>query len=419
MQKYRKTNRYHAIECAEGHYVLYNTVLNKPVLLTAEAYHFFEDNDIIDESQLNDDKLADVLSELIDSFLYITDGFDEYDICKEKNDEYLSNFEKGLTFEYLDLRVSEACNFNCQHCIAKESNKKRIMQTENAIRFIDNYVQFKKEKDPSFNVLNLHFGNCEPLLNYSVVKACIEYADEKYSDSLTINYSINTNLSLLNYEIANFLIMHNVEIYTSLDGPQEGNDLIRVDSKMEGTYSLITQKMAMLEELSHPIGGISVTITDKNYRYIDDSFWNWCVNKGFLSVACDFDLMNSLKITNEEKARFLVESWLFFTSRGIEFYGTWMTPFLNLSNNSCSDDSYSFCKAGRGLNISVDAEGNIGACSYSSNKYATFQSLSDSIKPNGKYYKLVSQCLVGQVTYPECSGCILEGSCCGMPLITG
>lgn len=418
MQKYRKTNRYHAVECTEGYYILYNTVLNKPVLLTAEAYNFFKEHDHIDETQMNDEELADVLAELIDSFLYVTNGFNEYNICKEKNNQYLSYFEKGLTFEYLDLRVSEACNFSCQHCIAQESNKKRIMQTDDAIRYIDEYVQFKKEMDTGFNVLNLHFGNCEPLLNYSVIKECIEYVDEKYANSLKINYSINTNLSLLNENIANFLIMHNVEIYTSLDGPQEGNDLIRVDSKMSGTYSMITRKMDMLENLSYPIGGISVTITDKNFKHIDFNFWEWCISKGFLSVACDFDLINSLKISNEEKSRFLVDSWLFFTSRGVEFYGTWMTPFLNLSNNSCSDKSYSFCKAGRGLNISVDAEGNIGACSYSSKQYATFQTLLDSIKPNGEYYKLVSNCLVGQVPYSECSGCILEGSCCGMCQMT-
>lgn len=418
MHKYKKTKRFHAIECSEGYYILYNTVLNKPALLTLEAYRFFEKNEYIDEVKLVDNMLRDVLLELIDSFLYIPYGFDEYELCKEKNSEYLSDFTKGLTFEYLDLRVSETCNFGCQHCIAKESNKKRLMHINDAIYYIDEYVKFKKKTNAKFSELNLHFGNCEPLLNYNVIKSCIEYVDEKYSFDLKINYSINTNLSLLNKEIADFLILHNVEIYTSLDGPQKGNDSIRVDSKLRGTYSLITQKMKLLEDLKHPIGGISITITDKNYKYIDNSFWNWCVEKGFISVACDFDLMNSLEISNEDKSRFLVEAWLYFMAKGIEFYGTWMTPFLNLSNNSCSNRSYSFCKAGRGLNISVDAEGNIGACSYSSKSYATFNNLLDSIKPTGEYYNLVSQCLAGQVPYFECKGCILEGSCCGMCQMT-
>ena len=394
---------------------MFNTVLNKPILLTNEAFDFFVNNESIDDSLLKDDE-KEAVFELISSFLYVKEDFDEYEVCREKNNEYLSRFADGLTFEFLDLRVSEACNFGCRHCIAKESNKKRIMNSKDALKYIDEFVKFKR-RDPEFNQLNIHFGNCEPLLNFDVVKDCIDYVEETYKD-LIIKYSINTNLSLLNESMALYLIEHKVEIYTSLDGPKEGNDRIRINKNGLGTYSLIVEKMNMLEKLSCPIGGISITVTDANFEFLDNHFWDWCVSKGFVSIACDFDLVNSLNISNDEKVRFLVNAWRFFVLKGIEFYGTWMTPFINLSNNSCSESTFSFCKAGRGLNISVDADGNIGACSYSSHKFATFQDLSKSIRPGGKYYELVSGCLVGQAAYAECVGCILEGSCCGQCQMT-
>ena len=177
---YKRTKRYCDVECIDGFHVLFNTVLNKPILLTNEAFDFFVNNESIDDSLLKDDE-KEAVFELISSFLYVKEDFDEYEVCREKNNEYLSRFADGLTFEFLDLRVSEACNFGCRHCIAKESNKKRIMNSKDALKYIDEFVKFKR-RDPEFNQLNIHFGNCEPLLNFDVVKDCIDYVEETYKD---------------------------------------------------------------------------------------------------------------------------------------------------------------------------------------------------------------------------------------------
>lgn len=409
-----RTSNYRVLNVDEESFVVYNRILNSPILVEKEAMDWLLcHNKITYELYMSvDENTKEVLQYFIEAYLYLPFSLTEQKMCDKINSFYMYEFRQGKTFEWLDLRVSEVCNFGCSHCIAHSANHNRIMTLEVAIRTVDDYVKFKKWSDINFNSLKIHFGNCEPLLNFGVIQETVNHISKKYPE-YEKEYSINTNLTLLTEEMATFFIQNSIEVYTSLDGPEAGNDSIRTYKNGKGTYQDIMKKIEMMKVMGKPIGGISVTITDINYEFLNDDFIQWCRNMNFQSVAYDFDLINATSIAVEEKARFLCDTWEKFSSVGIEFYGTWITPFLKISNYSASNSAYAFCKAMMGKNLSVDATGNIYACSYSDYNICTFDNIKKSIDKGGKYYNLVAEHLVGCIIYPECRDCEFEGACNG------
>ena len=286
------------------------------------------------------------------------------------------------------------------------------MNFEMAKKCVDTYLKIKYESGADVSPVNVHFGNCEPLINFSAMKQVVEYCNRQYP-AYEFLFSVNTNLSLLNEEMARFLIENKVQIYTSLDGPKEGNDAIRIYKNGSGTYDDIMEKFQLLRSLDAPIRGISITINDRNFQYIDDAFLDWCVKMEFVSIAADFDLVNSTSISNEDKIEFLCSTWKKLTLLGIEFYGTWMTPFIKLSNECAAEKAFAFCRASEGYNFSVDTQGNVYACSYSDTSMASQDDFKESISPRGTYYEYVHNRLVGNISDAKCQKCFLYGSCAG------
>lgn len=414
IKKYVKTDNYHIVKANDEQYILFNTILNHPIILGKDAFEWFEINEIINTEEIEkyDLETKEVVEELISSYLYLPEEATEWNLMKSINKEHLKEFEKAKLFDCLDLRISEICNFGCPHCIASGANVERTMDFNTAKSCVDAYIELKRKTDPNFKIINVHFGNCEPLINYEVIKDIIEYIKRKYQ-TLTLTSSINTNLSLLTKEMATFFAQNDVQVYTSLDGPQIGNDAIRMYKNGKGTYSDIISKFEIMCEVGTPIEGISVTINDLNFPYIDDDFFEWCINKKFVSVAVDFDLVNSTNISNEEKIEFLCNTWKKMTKKGVEFYGTWITPFLNLSNESSAEKGFAFCRAAAGYNFSVDAQKKVYACSYSSVPMAKVSSFESSIRPGGKYYEYVKGHLSGNLQNEKCLKCFLYGACAG------
>jgi len=67
--------------------------------------------------------------------------------------------------------------------------------------------------------VTIEFQGGEPLVNWDVLKFCIEYAEEKAKRvKKPALFSLVTNLSLMTDEKLQYLLEHKVSINTSLDG---------------------------------------------------------------------------------------------------------------------------------------------------------------------------------------------------------
>lgn len=410
-----KTKYIHEILCQNGDAVCYNTLLNLPVVLNCSSHRFFKENEVIDTQSaiyLENKELVDSLQA---AYLMIEKGISEAEICDDLNRKYLANVVEGKTIQYVDLRISEICNFGCRHCISSRAQSGRIMETKMAINILDYVIPFMQKRQDNFSRIDLHYGNAEPLINYPVIKNVQQHLRKNYP-WLNKVASINTNLSLLTETMADFFIHEDIAIYASLDGQREANDSIRVFKNGAGTFDVIWKKIKMLECRGKKLEGVSVTLTEDNFKYFDASFVDWCAENGFRSLAVDFDLVNSLGIPIDERVDFLTSMWQKCGKCGIEFFGTWITPFLNISNRSIIDKHYAFCKGVHGNSISVAPDGKMYLCGSSAVELGYYKDIGDSFAEGGAAYQLVSNRLIG--VNKICKGCIIEGACAGQCHVT-
>ena len=411
-----KAKNVNCVLCDNGSRVCYNTIFNKPIILDKNSYEYFSSKNEFDlrTAKQNSDEW-ELINVLIDSYLLVSEEDSEEKLLDELSAQYLKKVVQGKTIEFFDLRISERCNFGCGHCISSKAQSGEDMTLQTAKQAIDFVIAFICERKPDFSKLDIHYGNAEPLMNFSVLEKVHNYLTSTYPN-IEKSCSINTNLSLLTEGKARFFINNGIAIYGSLDGIKEANDSIRIFKNGKGTYDLIIEKIALLKKLGRKLEGISVTITEKNFKYFDLSFVDWCAERGYWSLAIDFDLVNSLNIPMDERVDFLASMWKRCKQNNMEFFGTWITPFLNLSNRSIVDKHYAFCKGVHGKSISVAPNGQVYICGSSSTAMGNFCELSSMLSEQGSIYRAVSSHLVGR--NKMCKGCVIEGACAGQCFVT-
>lgn len=361
----------------------------------------------------------DVVADLKRANFLIDEAEDERKLLGIKNIKWLDSVRSGGQLKILTLLVSEACNFGCGHCLHSCSvktstthGKKKFMDLETAKRAIDLYRSVLASQGREH--LRVGFGSAEPLLNWQVLRESVRYIRSLDKDA---EVSVNTNLSLLTFEMACFFRDNRVYISTSLDGPPEGNDAIRVFPNGRGTFSRIVEKFKMLEAVGYPLDGFSITINDLNFSAITPDFIRWAHGQGFKGIATDVDLINAQNSSTLVEAYVdkLVEIRRTCLELGIENFGSWTTAYHNLVNEP-EDGMPTFCKAIKGQSIAVNPEGMIFICGHTTTPIGDLDHFEEVFKNKSELIRLVEARLPGND--PICVGCEIEGVCAGQCQIT-
>lgn len=362
---------------------------------------------------------ASIVAELKKASYIIDEGSDERIYLAQRNTAWMEKVPGGGQLRLLNLMVSEACNFGCQHCLHKCSvdanpthGSKKLMDWEAAKRAIDFYLSIIRRWD--IDSANIHFGSAEPLLNWKVVKRSTEYIREFYPD---VSLAINTNLSLLTQEMAEFMRDNQIYISTSLDGPPEGNDALRIFADGKGTFEEIITKARLLDSIDYPLDGISVTMNSLNFDSVTPDFIDWAAEQKFTGIATDIDLINvvNANIPVEDCVAKLMELRRACLKYGMENIGSWTTAYDNLVNEP-EDGMPTFCKAVKGRNLSVNPEGRIFICGHTTTPLGTLEDGDAILTAESPYTKLVESRLPGNDQ--ACRGCEIEGVCGGQCQIT-
>lgn len=139
-------------------------------------------------------------------------------------DDELLSFHLENDVKMITLQVTQQCNFRCEYCVysgtyLNRTHSNKRMSIETAFKGIDFLINHSK----NHNKIAISFYGGEPLLEFDLIKKCIEYAEEK-AEGKDITFSMTTNGSLLTDEIVEFLYKHDVALTISLDGPKEIHD---------------------------------------------------------------------------------------------------------------------------------------------------------------------------------------------------
>ncbi|MEK3668919.1 MULTISPECIES: radical SAM protein [Paenibacillus] len=138
--------------------------------------------------------------------------------------------------EQIIIELTEKCNLRCKYCLYQEDNvdtrnfSKQDMDWEVARKALD-YISHNVGKE-----LALTFYGGEPLVNFKLMKQCIEYS-KSVMPGVNIPVSFTTNLTLVTDEIAAYLAtLDQCSVLCSLDGPEHVHDYFRVTVGGKGSF---------------------------------------------------------------------------------------------------------------------------------------------------------------------------------------
>ncbi len=122
--------------------------------------------------------------------------------------------------------LTHRCNHGCQYCHSSIVGMERTdtdMSIETAERAVDMAFQ---STSPG---ITIEFQGGEPLANWEVLQHVVEYARQKNQlAGKQLSFSLVTNLSLMDDEKLDYLIDRRIQMCTSLDGPADLHNKVRV-----------------------------------------------------------------------------------------------------------------------------------------------------------------------------------------------
>ncbi len=176
-------------------------------------------------------------------------GFSYGDLSASKIKSCLLQF--GL--RQLTLGITEDCNFRCKYCVYSgnydysRSHSKSCMNFTVAKKAIDYYfslLEMGRRYNPKRKTAVSFFGG-EPLINFNLIKKCVEYIESTY-DIFETSYNLTTNGSLLDEDKAEWLMQNNISMLISIDGPKEEHDRNRVYRNGKGTFKDVMKNITKL-----------------------------------------------------------------------------------------------------------------------------------------------------------------------------
>jgi len=325
---------------------------------------------------------------------------------------------KGKELQVLDLSVSELCNFGCKYCVhsrAIKLDRSRMGQTgfmtvEMAQMAVDAFLLHIDCNN--IQEWDLHFGSAESLLNFEAVKWVTEYLQK--IQRLPKSISLNSNLSLLTREMAEFFRDKSFRVNTSIDGLSDVNDLVRIYKDGHKTSIDIIKGMNLLKEVGYQINGVGITLCDENFEKVDTEIISWLKDWGIPNALFDIDFVNMVGLDPEKAADKMVRLEERCKQEGILVEGLWKTPYKNIRDSGISGASR-FCSSLMGNNLLVAPSGNLYICSYSSTPIGHISDFPGCLG-KGPFREILLNSSVAN--FSECRDCELEGHCLGGCLLT-
>lgn len=208
--------------------------------------------------------------------------------------------------QQLVLEVTEVCNFRCKYCIYNEDfagNRdfgKGVMTIDTAQKAIDYAMKHSGER------ISVTFYGGEPLLNFEVVKAAIEYALQTGKDK-QLSFSITSNLTKMTEDMASYLAaVPNLSLLASIDGPETVHNAARVYAGNRPTFEDTMKGLKCIAEAFKKTGNIlminAVFVPPYEYEKIE------AINEFFESL--DFlPESTEIRITYPQTDSFPYDDW--------------------------------------------------------------------------------------------------------------
>lgn len=142
------------------------------------------------------------------------------------------------------LHICHDCNLRCRYCFAGTGDfgtgNRSMLSVETGKKAID----FLIEQSGPRHHLDIDFFGGEPLMNWPVVTALVDYCEERGpAAGKDIRLTITTNGVLLDQEKTEYINRHFKNCVLSLDGRPEVQNEMRPTANQKGSYDLVAGRI--------------------------------------------------------------------------------------------------------------------------------------------------------------------------------
>jgi radical SAM protein with 4Fe4S-binding SPASM domain len=134
--------------------------------------------------------------------------------------------ENGAFFneaKLVEVLITQKCNLGCPYCLAEAGPDMPHMHADVALRAVDEAFQL-----PNDGPLAIQLSGGEPFANFKLFKSVIQYIEEKKRQTgRNVVVCTQSNGTLIDDEIAEFIKAHGIQIGISTDGPGHLHNLSR------------------------------------------------------------------------------------------------------------------------------------------------------------------------------------------------
>ncbi len=229
----------HVFSCSTGYY-LYDVNSDLILKINEDTYNILKSDKQLEENeQIKKLKKAGYLKNK------------HVQITEHPMTPFLESFYKSK-LNAMTLQVTQNCNLRCEYCVysgkyTTRTHSNKRMSYELARKGID----FLLSHSTDSKELSLGFYGGEPLLEFELIKKCINYIEQQAPER-KIRYLITTNATLLNATIAEYMVQHNFDVTISFDGPREVHDKYRrFASEDRGTYDIVMENANYIKDKYH------------------------------------------------------------------------------------------------------------------------------------------------------------------------
>jgi uncharacterized protein len=328
----------------------------------------------------------------------------------------METLPEGKRISSVQLIVSNNCNFNCEYCFVnsiyvsperehwQKAIDNRIMTEKQAFAYINNVIEYiKKQDNPS---LHIQFFGGEPLTNKPVILSVLDHFQFGEKFGVPLQYSIVTNGSLIDEDIAGYFSKYNVSVSVSFDNPDES---VRKDKNGEDNRGKILHNLEILQR--HQVHTTFNSVLSKEtFPYFDYRIVDCAVKYGISEVGVLFDLDPAFyeKVPLEIIADKLFNLYIYGKEKNVSVTGYWRMLYASIFQYNAYQKGFKTCVA-TGSQLSSEPSGAIFACKGSSGYFGMAQDL-PSLFSSPTYQTYSNRTLMNS---PACKGCEYEAFCSG------
>ena len=166
--------------------VIWHSLFGYPMIVSADTLEFL--SSFVEPATIEDrfgGELAvedlQAIEELKKCFFLVPDGFDDRVFLEGEMRKREAGIVDGSLIDFLELIMSEACNFRCIYCIHfnnletsdRINNPSKFMKFKMAKEVVDRYLEVLRRHGKK--VAEINFGGGEPMLAWLVIRQVLEY----------------------------------------------------------------------------------------------------------------------------------------------------------------------------------------------------------------------------------------------------